>query len=91
MSRTLVAVGGGAEDRAMDELHAMMKQWEALSGEWAGLARAVAAADPDHWEGAAAEAFRLQLRERARACSEAERMAGEVVLAFAEHVRQVAP
>lgn len=83
--------GGGAEDRAMDELHAMMKQWEAASGEWAVLARAVAAADPDHWEGAAADAFRWQLRERARACSEAERMAGEVVLAFAEHVRQVAP
>ncbi len=91
MSRTLVAVGGGAEDRAMDELHAMMKQWEAVSAEWAGLARAVAAADPDYWEGAAAEAFRWQLRERARACSEAERMAGEVVLAFAEHVRQVTP
>lgn len=75
----------------MDELHAMMKQWEALSGEWAVLAQAVAAADPDYWEGAAAETFRLQLRERARACAEAERMANEVVLAFAEHVRKVTP
>ncbi|WP_151952608.1 hypothetical protein [Brevibacterium sp. Marseille-P9724] len=72
----------------MDELHVMMKQWEAISGELAMLANAVAAADPDYWEGAAAEAFRRQLRERARACSEAGRMADEVVRAFAEHVRK---
>lgn len=68
----------------------MMKSWETLSTQLMETGRAIAAADPAYWEGAAAEAFRDALNSRVQDCNEAGRLAHEVALAFLHHAQAVA-